>query len=179
MSASAGGPHWTKRADRGQGDTAPLRSHSRGVGAGGPGQKTSAPPAPSGHWEVPSQQGACGPASTRPPRARCPGRAADLQQPARLHGPEEDLEGVLGPGSNDLPTRVHCHAGELSGPRGREGAEVPVPAGKRGPGLAAPPRALLGPRCRASPRASASAARSPTSPAFSPPLAAQQRGDLL
>lgn len=161
-------------------ETRPLCA-ATAVGWGRAGQARRPPPhrLPRATGRCPHSRARVAPHPPGPPRARCPGRAADLQQPARLHGPEEDLEGVLGPGSNDLPTHVHCHAGELSGPRGREGAEVPVPAGRRGPGLAAPPRALLGPRCRASPRASASAACSPTSPAFSPPLAAQQRGDLL
>lgn len=57
-----------------------------------------------------------------------------VQEPACLHGPDEDLKGILGPGRHDLPAAVHGHAGELGGPRGRESAEVPVPARRQASG---------------------------------------------
>lgn len=76
MSASVGGVHWTKRADCGRGDVAPLSSRGRGMG-GWAGQArrhapavTSTPLASLGHLEVPSQHVACGPHPPGPLRAR-------------------------------------------------------------------------------------------------------------
>lgn len=51
-----------------------------------------------------------------------------LQEPARLHGPQEDLEGVLGSCAHQLSTDIYSQGGELRRPRRREGPEVPVPA---------------------------------------------------
>ena len=92
---------------------------------------------PAGREEPRPEAGAaCSPRVCRgaPPACGCapdPGPqpcGSYVQEPARLHGPDEDLEGVLRPGRNDLPAAVHGHAGELGGPWRREGAEVPVPA---------------------------------------------------
>lgn len=89
---------------------------------------------PAGREEPRPEAGAaCSPRVCRgaPPACGCaPGpQPCDsyVQESARLHGPDEDLEGVLRPGRNDLPAAVHGNAGELGGPWRREGAEVPVP----------------------------------------------------
>lgn len=52
---------------------------------------------------------------------------AHLQQSACLHGPQEDLKGVLGSGAHQLSADVYCEGGELRGPRRRECPEVSVP----------------------------------------------------
>lgn len=107
-----------------------------------------------------------------------------LQQPACLHGPDKDLEGVLGPGTDDLPAGVHRHAGELGGPRGREGAEVPVPAAEREAQLTllaeAPAACVFRVLNVVAPsRASVHTTGCPTIPEPSASLTAQQRNSLL
>ena len=55
--------------------------------------------------------------------------SSHLEQPAGLHGPDEDLEHILASSTHDLPAVVHRQAGELYGARRRECAEVTVPGG--------------------------------------------------
>lgn len=51
-----------------------------------------------------------------------------LQQTASLHGPQEDLEGVLGSGAHQLAADIYSQGGELRRARRCEGPEVAVPA---------------------------------------------------
>lgn len=61
------------------------------------------------------------------PAGHLPTSSAYLQQPARLHGPQEDLEGVLSAGAHQLSADVHRQRRELRRPRRRERPEVSVP----------------------------------------------------
>lgn len=50
-----------------------------------------------------------------------------LKQPAGLHGPQEDLKGILSSSSHQLPTDIYSQGGELCRPRRRQRPEVSVP----------------------------------------------------
>lgn len=54
-----------------------------------------------------------------------------LKQSPCLHGPYEDLEGVLRPGTHHLPAGVQRQAGELNRTRRSKGTEVTVPGAER------------------------------------------------